>query len=385
MFVDEAHYYKNLYFHTKMRNVGGIAQTEAQKSADLFMKCQYLDELTNSKGVVFATGTPVSNSMVELYTMQRYLQYDDLVRYDLQHFDNWASTFGEMVTAMELDLNGTGYRMKTRFAKFHNLPELMAMFKEIADIQTADTLNLPRPEKIKHTVIVKPSTMQKDMVTELGKRADDIRDHKVSASIDNMLKITNEGRKLALDQRIINPLLEDFENSKVNTCVDNLYDIWNETKEKKLAQLVFCDLSTPKGSEDNPYEMELIDGVWKLKDRQFTDVYTDLKRKLIERGIPANEIAFIHDAKNEKEKKDLFAKVRKGEIRILIGSTSKMGAGTNVQDKLIADHHLDVPWRPRRYGTKRSEEFGGREMRMNKYIYILIQQREHLIVICINY
>lgn len=327
LFVDEAHNFKNLFIFTKMRNVGGIAQTEAQKSSDLFMKCRYLDELTNGRGVVFATGTPISNSMVEMYTMQRYLQYKTLEENGLLHFDSWASTFGETVNAMELNPEGTGYRSKTKFAKFYNLPELMAMFKEIADIQTADTLNLPVPKANFHTVVTKPSDIQKEMVKELGERAERIRKREVSANIDNMLKITNDGRKLALDQRMINPLLPDFEGSKINTCVKNLYEIWNKTKEKKSTQLVFCDLSTPS------------------KDGKF-NAYDDIKQKLIAKGIPENEIAFIHDADTEIKKKELFAKVRSGDVRILIGSTAKMGAGTNVQKKIIAIHHLDCPWRP---------------------------------------
>lgn len=333
LFVDEAHNYKNLFLYTKMRNVGGIAQTEAQKSSDLFMKCRYLDEITNGKGTVFATGTPVSNSMVELYTMQRYLQYDGLRNQGLEHFDNWASTFGETVTAIELAPEGTGYRSKTRFAKFHNLPELMALFKEVADIQTADTLNLPTPEVENHNIVVKPSEIQKDMVKELGERAEKIRNGSVDASIDNMLKITNEGRKLALDQRLINPLLEDADTSKVKTCVDNIYDIYTKGQDNKLTQLVFCDLSTPK--DNKGYEQD-----------SFLDAYNDIKKKLIEKGIPDNEIAFIHEADSEAKKKELFSKVRTGDVRVLIGSTQKMGAGTNVQDRLIALHHLDCPWRP---------------------------------------
>ncbi|MBQ3408105.1 MAG: DEAD/DEAH box helicase family protein [Clostridia bacterium] len=333
LFVDEAHNYKNLFLYTKMRNVGGIAQTEAQKSSDLFMKCRYLDEITGGKGTVFATGTPVSNSMVELYTMQRYLQYNDLKKQGLEHFDNWASTFGETVTAIELAPEGSGYRAKTRFAKFHNLPELMSLFKEIADIQTADTLNLPTPEVENHNIVVKPSQIQKDMVTELGNRAEKIREGQVDASVDNMLKITNEGRKLALDQRLINPLLENAEDSKVKTCTNNIYTIWENGKLDKQTQLVFCDLSTPK--DNKAYE-----------NVEFSDIYNELKKDLIEKGIPTNEIAFIHEADTEAKKKELFSKVRNGDVRILIGSTQKMGAGTNVQDRLIALHHLDCPWRP---------------------------------------
>ena len=327
IFIDEAHYFKNLFLFTKMRNVGGIAQTEAQKSSDLFMKCQYLDELTGGKGIVFATGTPVSNSMVEMYTMQRYLQYKALEERNLLQFDSWASTFGETVTAIELAPEGTGYRAKTRFAKFYNLPELMSMFKEVADIQTAETLNLPVPKANFKTITVKPSDIQKEMVADLGKRAEAIRKREVDSKTDNMLKITNEGRKLALDQRLLNDMLGDFEGSKVNICANNVYEIWDKTKEKKSTQLVFCDLSTPNN------------------DGKF-NVYDDLKQKLIDRGIPDNEIAFIHEANTEARKKELFAKVRKGDVRVLIGSTAKMGAGTNVQNKLIALHHLDCPWRP---------------------------------------
>lgn len=327
LFIDESHYYKNLYLYTKMRNVGGIAQTEAQKSSDLFMKCRYLDEITGGRGTVFATGTPISNSMVELYTIQRYLQYETLVENDLQHFDSWASTFGETVTAYELKPEGTGYRTKTRFAKFYNLPELMAMFKEVADIKTADTLNLPTPTPHYHNVAVKPSDFQKAMVAELGERAEKVRNNQVDASDDNMLKITNDGRKLALDQRMINTLLPDFEGSKINACIDNIFTIWQENSDKKSAQLVFCDLSTPK------------------PDAEFS-VYTDIRKKLIERGVPKSEISFIHEAKTEAQKQELFKKVRKGEVRVLLGSTQKMGAGTNVQNKLIALHDIDCPWRP---------------------------------------
>lgn len=327
LFIDEAHYFKNLYLYTKMNRVGGIAQTEAQKSSDLFMKCQYLDELTGGKGIIFATGTPISNSMVEMYTMQRYLQYNTLKKNDLIQFDAWASTFGETVTAIELAPEGTGFQSKTRFAKFYNLPELMSMFKEIADIQTAKTLNLPTPKAEFHTVVVKPSDIQKQMVEGLAKRAERIRDKLVKPYEDNMLKITNEGRKLALDQRILNSMLPDFEGSKINTCANNVFDIWEKTKDKKSTQLVFCDLSTPKNNGE-------------------FNVYDDLKEKLIAKGIPENEIAFIHEASTETKKKELFAKVRKGEIRVLMGSTAKMGAGTNVQEKIKAIHHLDCPWRP---------------------------------------
>ena len=312
LFVDESHYYKNLYLYTKMRNVGGIAQTEAQKSSDLFMKCRYLDEITGGRGTVFATGTPISNSMVELYTIQRYLQYNTLVKNGLQHFDAWASTFGETITAVELTPEGTGYRAKTRFAKFYNLPELMAMFKEIADIKTADMLNLPVPEAKYHNIAVKPSEMQKEMVASLAERAEQVRGGGVDSSVDNMLKITNDGRKLALDQRMLNDMLPDFEGSKINACVDNIYRIWKENADKKSAQLVFCDLSTPKN-----------DGTF--------SVYNDIRKKLIERGIPESEVKFIHEADTDMKKKELFQKTRKGEVRVLLGSTQKMGAGTNVR------------------------------------------------------
>ena len=327
LFIDESHYYKNLYLYTKMRNVGGIAQTEAQKSSDLFMKCRYLDELTGGRGTVFATGTPISNSMVELYTIQRYLQYNTLVKNNLQHFDSWASTFGETVTAVELTPEGTGYRAKTRFAKFYNLPELMAMFKEVADIKTADMLELPVPEAHFHNVAVKPSEMQKEIVASLAERAEKVRGGGVDSSVDNMLKITNDGRKLALDQRMLNDMLPDFEGSKINACVDNIYRIWEETADKKSAQLVFCDLSTPKN-----------DGTF--------SVYNDIRKKLIERGVPESEVRFIHEADTDVKKKELFQKTRKGEVRVLLGSTQKMGAGTNVQDRLIALHDVDCPWRP---------------------------------------
>ena len=328
LFVDEADGYKNLYLYTKMRNVAGIAQTEALKSSDMFMKCQYLDELTGGKGVVFATGTPVSNSMVELYTMQRYLQHHTLVEHNLQHFDAWASTFGETVTAIELAPEGTGYRLKTRFAKFYNLPELMQMFREVADIQTADMLNLPVPKAEYRVVSVKPSEMQREMVAELGERAERVREGLVNATEDNMLLITNDGRKLALDQRMMNELLPDYPDSKVNACVEEVYQFWEQGREKRLTQLLFCDLSTPK------------------TDGSFS-VYNDVRDKLIAKGVPPEEIAFIHDANTEVRKKELFSKVRRGAVRILMGSTFKMGAGMNVQDLIIASHDLDCPWRPR--------------------------------------
>ena len=327
LFIDESHFYKNLYLYTKMRNVGGIAQTEAQKSSDLFMKCRYLDEITGNRGTVFATGTPVSNSMVELYSVQRYLQYDTLAQNGLQHFDSWASTFGETVTALELAPEGTNYRAKTRFAKFYNLPELMQMFREVADIQTADMLKLPVPKVNYHNIKTKPSEIQTEMVASLAKRAEKVRARLVEPNIDNMLKITNDGRKLALDQRMIDPMLPDDPDSKVNACVDNVYRIWEEHADTKATQLVFCDLSTPKN-----------DGTF--------NVYDDMREKLIARGIPAEQIRFIHEATTDAQKKELFGKVRSGEVRVLLGSTPKMGAGTNVQDRLIAIHNLDCPWRP---------------------------------------
>lgn len=379
LFVDEAHNYKNLFLYSKMRNVGGIAQTEAQKSSDLFMKCRYLDEITGGKGTVFATGTPVSNSMAELYTMQRYLQYGELRRNDLEHFDNWASTFGETITAIELAPEGSGYRAKTRFAKFHNLPELMSLFKEVADIQTAETLNLPTPEFENINVVIKPSEIQQEMVKALGERAEKIRSGAVDATEDNMLKITNEGRKLALDQRLMNPLLPDSESSKVNSCCENIYRIWDENSDKKSTQLVFCDLSTPKDLKG--YEKE-----------EFTDVYNELKKKLIQKGIPPDEIAFIHEADNEVKKKELFNKVRKGQVRVLIGSTQKMGAGTNVQDKLIATHHLDCAWKPSdltqrngrmiRQGNENKKVYVYSyvtEKTFDSYMYQLVEQKQKFI------
>lgn len=326
LFVDESHYYKNLFLYTKMRNVGGIAQTEAQKSSDMFMKCRYMDEVTGGKGIIFATGTPISNSMVELYTIQRYLQYNTLDENHLLHFDEWASTFGETVTAIELNPEGSGYRAKTRFAKFYNLPELMTMFKEVADIQTADMLKLPVPKANYHNVVVKPSEMQIRMVEALSERADKVRNNEVDPTVDNMLKITNDGRKLALDQRLIDDTLDDFPESKVNVCANNVFKIWQDGVPKKTTQLIFCDLSTPSKDKFN--------------------VYDDIKNKLIDKGVPEEEIAFIHDAKTENQKAELFEKVRNGDVRVLFGSTQKMGAGTNVQDKIIASHDLDCPWRP---------------------------------------
>ena len=327
LFVDEAHSFKNLFLYTKMRNVAGLAQTEAQKSSDLFMKCRYMDELTDNHGIIFATGTPISNSMTEMYTMQRYLQYDTLRSQGLQHFDAWAYTFGETITAIELAPEGTGYRAKTRFARFYNLPELISMFKQVADVQTADMLKLPVPEAEYHNEVIKPSKFQTDMVASFSERAEKVRNGMVDATVDNMLKITNDGRKLALDQRLTDDLLPDDPESKVNLCLDNIHRIWESSSEQKSTQLVFCDLSTPHG------------------DGKF-NVYDDLKAKLIRMGVPETEIAFIHDAKTEAQKAALFTNVRAGNVRILLGSTAKMGAGTNVQKRLIAEHHLDIPWRP---------------------------------------
>ena len=327
LFVDEAHFYKNLFLYTKMRNVAGLSQTEAQKSSDLYMKCRYLDEITGGKGIIFATGTPISNSMTEMYTMQRYLQYDALQQKGLQHFDAWASTFGETITAIELAPEGTGYRAKTRFAKFYNLPELVNMFREVADVQTADMLKLPVPEAQYHNEVIKPSGFQKEMVSSFADRAEKVRNGMVDATVDNMLKITNDGRKLALDQRLQDAMLPDDPDSKVNACIENIYRIWNESQAERSAQLVFCDLSTPHD------------------DGKF-NVYDDVKQKLIDRGVPEEEIAFIHDANTETRKAELFGNVRSGKVRILLGSTAKMGAGTNVQKRLIAEHHLDIPWRP---------------------------------------
>jgi N12 class adenine-specific DNA methylase len=373
LFVDEADFYKNLFLYTKMRNVAGLSQTEAQKSSDLFAKCRYLDELTDGRGIIFATGTPISNSITEMYTMQRYLQYETLRKNGLQHFDCWASTFGETVTAIELAPEGTGYRAKTRFARFYNLPELMNMFKEIADIKTADMLNLPVPKATYHNVAVKPSEFQQDMVAELAERAERVRNKMVEPYEDNMLKITNDGRKLALDQRLANSILPDHEESKVNACIGNVFRFWQENSHKKLTQLVFCDLSTPKN------------------DGNF-NVYDDVRQKLIERGVPADEIAFIHDANTETRKKELFAKVRKGQVRVLLGSTFKMGAGTNVQDRLIALHDLDCPWRPRdleqrsgrivRQGNKNDEVHIFRyvtENTFDAYLYQILENKQRFI------
>ncbi|HAX51797.1 MAG TPA: helicase [Clostridiales bacterium] len=340
LFVDESHNYKNLFLYTKMRNVAGVAQTEAQKSSDMFAKCQYMDELTGGKGITFATGTPISNSMTELYTNMRYLQYSTLQRLGLGHFDSWAASFGETVTAVELAPEGTGYRAKTRFAKFFNLPELISIFKESADIQTPDMLDLPVPEAIYENVVLEPSEYQREMVQSLAVRAEDVRNGSIDATVDNMLKITNDGRKLALDQRLINDMLPDDENSKVSACVNKSYQIWEQTKENKSAQLIFCDLSTPKGKT----KVEIAGNT--IEADIFENVYVDIKKKLIARGVPEKEIAFIHEANTELRKAELFAKVRSGRVRFLLGSTAKMGAGTNVQDSLIAEHHLDVPWRP---------------------------------------
>ena len=343
IFVDEAHYYKNLAAFSKMRNVGGISQTEAQKSSDLYMKCRYLDELTGGRGVVFATGTPISNTMVEMYTMQKYLQYHVLEEHGLLNFDAWASTFGETVTAIELAPEGTGYRAKTRFSRFYNLPELMSMFKEVADIQTADMLNLPVPKANYRNIVLKPSEQQEEMVAALGERAEKVRNRMVDSTEDNMLLITNDGRKLALDQRLLNPLLPDSDTSKINACAGDVFDIWQRTADQRSAQMVFCDLSTP--GKNRPIEMVPNEqGGYEMAE--FQNVYDDLRNKLIARGIPAEEIAYIHSANTETQKKELFGKVRSGQVRVLIGSTQKMGAGTNVQKKLVALHHLDCPWRP---------------------------------------
>ena len=327
LFVDESHFYKNMFLYTKMRNIAGIAQTDAQKSSDMFAKCQYLDELTGGKGVTFATGTPVSNSMVELYTIMRYLQYDTLQKMGLSHFDDWAASFGETVTAIELSPEGTGYRAKTRFARFFNLPELISLFKESADVQTADMLNLPVPKAEYINEVLKPSETQEEMVSSFADRAEAVRNGNVNPRFDNMLKITNDGRKLALDQRLMNEMLPDEPESKVNRCVDNAFKVWEESASDKGTQLIFCDLSTPKA-----------DGTF--------NVYDDVREKLVAKGVPREEVAFIHEYNTETKKADLFAKVRAGQVRILMGSTPKLGAGTNIQDRLIALHHLDCPWKP---------------------------------------
>ena len=370
LFVDEAHAYKNLFLTTKMRNVAGLSTSEAQKSTDMFLKCRYMDELTGGRGVIFATGTPISNSMTEMYTMQRYLQYGTLQRNNMTHFDAWASTFGETSTAIELAPEGTGYRARTRFSKFFNLPELMSMFKEVADIKTADQLNLPTPTPHYETVVVQPTEVQKAMVQSLSERAGKVHSGSVDPRVDNMLKITSDGRKLGLDQRLINPLLPDDPGSKVNACINNIFRIWQDGADERLTQLVFCDISTPKGMErtaqqteqpeasDAPKEeddlppLEPVDDLTQLAgvssnamESNF-NVYEDIRSKLIARGVPPEEIAFIHDANTEVKKKELFAKVRAGQVRVLLGSTAKMGAGTNCQDRLIALHDLDCPWRP---------------------------------------
>ncbi|WP_242822117.1 DEAD/DEAH box helicase family protein [Ethanoligenens harbinense] len=361
LFVDEAHNYKNLFLYTKMRNVAGLSTTDAQKSSDMFLKCRYLDEITHSRGVVFATGTPVSNSMTELYTMMRYLQYETLKDRNLVHFDCWASTFGETVTAIELAPEGTGYRARTRFARFYNLPELMTLFKEAADIKTADQLNLPTPKAVYHNEVAQPSELQKEMVKKLSERAAAVHSGDIDPHLDNMLKITSDGRKLGLDQRVINPMLPDNPNSKVNLCVNNVFRFWHDGQDKKLTQLIFCDISTPKGraaAKENravraagklagDTELHALQDATPEADApEAFSVYSDIRDKLIARGVPAGEIAFIHDADTEVKKKELFAKVRAGQVRVLMGSTAKMGAGMNVQDLLIASHDLDCPWRP---------------------------------------
>ena len=370
LFIDEAHYYKNLFVYSKMRNVSGISQTEAQKSTDLYMKGQYLDDVTDRRGMIFATGTPISNSMVELFTMQRYLQSDALKLHGLSNFDEWASTFGETVTAIELSPDGSGYRPKTRFAKFFNIPELMSMFREVADVQTADMLNLPVPKAIYHIEKAEPSEYQKATVQEFAKRAAKVHAGIVKSFEDNMLLITNDGRKLALDQRLMNPDAPDYEGSKVNLCVQNVYEIWEKTKDQRSAQLVFCDLSTPKGKG---FQMiEDVNGEYEIDPEQFTNVYDDLRRKLIAKGIPEEEIAYIHHADTDVKKKELFAKVRSGQVRVLLGSTVKMGAGTNVQKRLIALHDLDVPWRPsdleQRAGRIVRQGNGNDEVHLYRYI-----------------
>ena len=369
LYVDEAHSFKNLFLYTKMRNVAGLSQTESQKSSDMFLKCRYMDEITGGKGIVFATGTPVSNSMTELYTMQRYLQYGTLQQKSMSHFDAWASTFGETTTAIELAPEGTGYRARTRFAKFFNLPELMNLFKEVADIKTADQLNLPRPTAHYETVVVKPSAYQQEMVQALSERAAAVHSGAVDPSVDNMLRITSDGRKLGLDQRLMNPLLPDDPGSKVNACVQNIVRIWREGAAEKLTQLVFCDLSTPRGKAAS--EKDAADADTLLADETGSEnfnVYDDIRAKLIAQGIPKEQIAFIHEANTEVRKKELFAKVRSGQVRVLMGSTAKMGAGTNVQDRLAALHDLDCPWRP---GDL--EQRAGRIVRQgnrNKDVYI---------------
>ena len=355
LFVDEAHNYKNLFLYTKMRNVAGLSTTDAQKSSDMFAKCRYMDEITGSRGVIFATGTPVSNSMTELYTMQRYLQYDRLQELGMAHFDCWASRFGETVTALELAPEGTGYRARTRFSKFFNLPELMNLFKEVADIKTADQLHLPTPQVEYHNIVAQPTEQQQEMVKALSERASLVHSGTVDPSQDNMLKITSDGRKLGLDQRIINQLLPDEPGTKVNQCVDNIMQIWRDGEADKLTQLVFCDISTPQAASPtrkaakalgNPTLHALEDAVPLPEPEPAFTVYEDIRQKLIAKGVPAEQIAFIHEANTEVRKKELFSKVRTGQVRVLLGSTQKMGAGTNVQDRLVALHDLDCPWRP---------------------------------------
>ena len=349
LFVDESQNYKNLFLYTKMRNVAGLSTSEAQKSSDMFGKCRYLDEITGGRGVIFATGTPISNSMTEMYTLMRYLQYNTLQQKGLTHFDAWASTFGETTTAIELAPEGTGYRARTRFAKFFNLPELMAMFKEAADIKTSDQLHLPVPDAKFETVVVKPSEIQQDMVQALSERAAEVHSGSVDPSVDNMLKITSDGRKIGLDQRLMNSALPDDPNSKLNACVNNVLRIWNDTKEQKLTQLIFCDMSTPKG------------------DGSF-NVYDDIRTKLLNAGVPEQEIEFIHNADTENKKAELFSKVRSGQVRVLLGSTAKMGAGTNVQTLLVAVHHLDVGWRPSDMTQRNGRII--RQGNQNKQVYV---------------
>lgn len=353
LFVDESQAFKNLYLYTKMRNVAGLSTSEAQKSSDMFGKCRYLDEITGGRGVIFATGTPLSNSMTEMYTLMRYLQYNTLQQKGLTHFDAWASTFGETTTAIELAPEGTGYRARTRFAKFFNLPELMAMFKEAADIKTSDQLHLPVPDAKFETVVVKPSEIQQDMVQALSERAAEVHSGSVDPSVDNMLKITSDGRKIGLDQRLMNSALPDDPNSKLNACVNNVLRIWNDTKEQKLTQLIFCDMSTPKG------------------DGSF-NVYDDIRTKLLNAGVPEQEIEFIHNADTENKKAELFSKVRSGQVRVLLGSTAKMGAGTNVQTLLVAVHHLDVGWRPSDMTQRNGRII--RQGNKNKQVYVYKQK-----------
>ena len=381
LFVDESHNYKNLFLYTKMRNVAGLSTTDAQKSSDMFAKCRYMDEITGSRGVVFATGTPVSNSMTELYTIQRYLQYERLQELNMTHFDCWASRFGETVTALELAPEGTGYRARTRFSKFFNLPELMNLFKEVADIKTADQLDLPTPEVEYHNIVAKPTGHQQDMVKALSERAAKVHSGTVDPSTDNMLKITSDGRKLGLDQRIINPMLPDEPGTKVNQCVDNILQIWRDGQPEKLTQLVFCDISTPQaaGSKkvaktlDNPILHALEQAVPEPEKPLAFTVYEDIRQKLIAQGMPASQIAFIHEANTEVRKKELFSKVRSGQVRVLLGSTQKMGAGTNVQDLLVALHDLDCPWRPGDVGRilrtfKIKKECGGNRQWQRRFL-----------------